>query len=229
MSSSIVTVCASSTFETLISFTKFKTAILGTTATSTIDDDAMTNTLRNATDACETYVGRILRQQVMSERVPSFGGLVLDVEQTPVQTVTQILNDPDGGGAVIGSTTYSIMNQKSGLIYRSLGWAWSAGIVTDLVGHVVPGSELRIFQVDYTGGFVESTAISTGLSMPHDIEQACLETAKSWWLGRLNNPSVVEKAVGDLRVKFSGADARELQRSPIPTRAQGLLSPYQRV
>lgn len=221
---SILTVCASSTFEQLASKEKLK-AVLSVTTTD--DDDLMDDILDRVTVAAETFVGRCLRKQTYLESVAGHGDLYLLVSSRPVQSVTSILE----GESLVTSTSYALVNPLGGMIYRTLGWKWTAGTLTELIDHVIPGSELNTFVVEYVGGYVPSTTTSTEIGVPRDIEGAVLEAAKSWYLGRKQSLTISEKTVGDLRIRYS-QDSRNQGgggEPALPSRVEAILSPYQSV
>lgn len=217
----ILTVCTSSTFEQLASKEKLKAVL---SVTSTDDDDLMDDILDRVSAAAETFVGRCLRKQTYVEKAPGYGDLYLELSQRPVQSVVSILK----GTAEVESTSYSLTNPLSGMVYRELGWTWTAGTLTELVDHVVPGSELTTFETEYVAGYVPSSATSTEVGVPRDIEAAVLEAAKDWYLGRKQSLTVSEKAVGDLRIRYSrdGRGGVSMGEPALPSRVEALLEPY---
>ena len=218
----ILTVCASSTYDQLASKERLKD-VLG--VTSTDDDDLMDDILDRATEAVERHVGRILRRQTYLEKAPAHGDLYLEVSQRPVTSIASILKDTD----TVSSTSYELTSPMSGLVYRALGWSWTAGLITELIDHVVPGSELNRYTVEYTAGYVPSSATSTELGVPRDIERAVLETSKAWYLGRKMNPNILEKDVDGLRIKYArsgGGTQGRVSEGALPAQVEALLSPY---
>ena len=69
---------------------------------------------------------------------------------------------------------------------------------------VTPNSEYDHFNVEYVGGYAEPGITTTEIELPRDLEQATLEIAKSWYLSRKRDNSIVEKKVGDLWIKTAG-------------------------
>jgi len=53
-----------------------------------------------------------------------------------------------------------------------------------------------------------------------DVEKACIETVKSWWLERAKDPGVAEKQVGSLRIRYGDVAL------PVPAICVGLLRPW---
>jgi hypothetical protein len=214
----VVSVCSSAEFETLASLSQFKSVL---SVTSTDNDDLMTDVLKNATGAIESYLGRTLRRQTYYEKVASYGSMFLQVSNTPVQSISRILKDD----FLVSSTEYEIARAESGSIYRQYGWSWTAGTVTDLVPHALPGTERLSFAVEYKGGYVESTSTSTDLGMPPSIVQATIEVGKAWYSGRGRNPLVKMKKVGDYSIEYND----QMGKAELPKSALALLQDFQRV
>ena len=220
----ILTVCSSSTFDSLVSLTSLKT-LLGTTTTD--DDDLMTDILKRMTNAVEDYIGYPLRRQTYYEKIASYGSMVLQVKNTPVQSISRILKDD----VLISSTEYELGLPESGHIYRPYGWSWTAGTVTDLVPHAMPGTERKNFSVEYIAGYVESTSTSTDEGMPLALQEAGLEISKAWyknvgkkiWDGRTQ--MVARKQVGDLEITYE----QKSVGGAFPDKATALLKSYQRL
>jgi hypothetical protein len=58
------------------------------------------------------------------------------------------------------------------------------------------------------------------------VERAAIEAVKSWYLRASEDPDVVEKQVGDLRMRWSGSE--EVSLLPLPAVCVGLLRPWVR-
>jgi hypothetical protein len=61
-------------------------------------------------------------------------------------------------------------------------------------------------------------------NLPADVERACVETVKAWYLGRLRDPRVTAKSVGDLSLSFNAA----ANDRAIPASVTKILSAYKR-
>lgn len=62
-----------------------------------------------------------------------------------------------------------------------------------------------------------------------DVEKACIETVKTWWLERKQNDRVVERQIGGLRVRRDDAVGAGGDPLGLPPIAVGLLRPWVRV
>lgn len=58
------------------------------------------------------------------------------------------------------------------------------------------------------------------------VERASIEAVKSWYQRRAEDPDVVEKQVGDLRIRYGESD--EAMQLPLPAVVVGLLRPWVR-
>ena len=70
---------------------------------------------------------------------------------------------------------------------------------------------------------IKTIAVRT---LPGDIEQACLETVKAWYLGKGRDPGIVSRSVGDLSITY--AQPQNLPQT-LPFSAIGLLGPWVRM
>lgn len=195
-------VCTSSTDSSLLSLTAYKAAI-GTTTTA--DDSIMQSALDRATALIEGYIGYPLRRQVYQETLGGYGSLELQVTRTPLRAIESIYF----GSELIDPTSYDIGNEGAGLIYRELGWPWTAGIDYDLMPRITPRSEARTYTAVYESGYClnGSTAdgwLTTGETVPPYIEAATIEAATYLYKGAGRDPSIASKKIGDLSVTYRG-------------------------
>lgn len=195
-------VCTSSTESSLLSLTSYKAAI-GTTTTA--DDTIIQSALDRATSLIEGYIGYPLRRQVYQETLGGYGSLELQVSRTPLRAIESIYY----GSELVDPTSYDISNEGAGLIYRELGWPWTAGIDWDLMPRVTPKSESRTYTAVYEAGYCQngSTAdgwVTTGESVPPEIEAATIAAATFLYKGASRDPSVQSKKIGDLSVTYQG-------------------------
>ena len=222
-------VCTSSTESSLLSLTAYKAAV-GTTTTA--DDDIMESALSRATALIEGYVGYPLRRQVYSETLGGYGSMELQVTRTPLRAIESIYY----GSELVDPTSYDIANEGAGLIYRELGWPWTAGIDWDLSPRVTPKSEARTYTAVYESGYcingsTEDGWLTTGEAVPAEIEAATIAAATYLYKGASRDPSVQSKKIGDLSVTYQGGGAAFDGSSPsvgLPDSVKGMLSHLRR-
>jgi hypothetical protein len=213
-----------------MSLTVYK-ATVGTT--STADDMKMQYALDRATALIEGYVGYPLRRQVYEETVAGYGSNELQVSRTPLKAIESILYSTDE----VDPTSYDIANEGAGLIYRELGWPWTAGVEYDLVPHVSPRSELRTYTAVYEAGYcvngsTEDGWLTTGEAVPGDIEAALEVTTTFLYKNAGRDPSVESKRIGDLAITYRGGGksvgASGSISMGLPDVVKGMLEPYRR-
>lgn len=224
-------VCTSSTESSLLSLTAYKAAV-GTTTTA--DDDIMQSALNRATALIEGYLGYPLRRQVYEETLAGYGSLELQVSRTPLKAIESIYY----GSELVDPTSYDIANEGAGLIYRELGWPWTAGIDWDLSPRVTPKSESKAYTAVYESGYCVngSTAdgwVTTGESVPGEIESATIAAATFLYKGASRDPTVQSKKIGDLSVTYQGGGSAGFGGggSPsigLPDSVKGMLSHLRR-
>lgn len=220
-------VCTSSTESALMSLTVYK-ATLGTT--STAEDVQMQYALDRATALIEGYIGYPLKRQVYHETVQGYGSYELAVSRTPLLAVESILHTTEE----VDPSSYDIGNAGAGLIYRELGWPWTAGVEYDLVQHVVPRSELKSYTVVYEAGYCVngSTAdgwLTTGEPVPSDIESALVHAATFIYKSAGRDLSIESKKIGDLSITYhGGSQPGQSQGEGLPQIVKGMLAPYRR-
>lgn len=222
-------VCTSSTESSLLSLTAYKAAV-GTTTTA--DDDIMQSALNRATALIEGYVGYPLRRQVYSETLAGYGSLELQVTRTPLKSIESIYY----GSELVDPTSYDIANEGAGLIYRELGWPWTAGIDWDLSPRVTPKSEAKTYTAVYEAGYCVSGStadgwLTTGEAVPAELEAAAIATATFLYKGASRDPSVQSKKIGDLSITYQGGGSAFGGSSPsvgLPDSVKGMLSHLRR-
>jgi hypothetical protein len=218
--------CSSSTGETLTTLANFKLALNGvTTATSTGEDDFMTQLITRATKTVERYIGYPLRHASYSETLPAWDSNRLMVSRTPIQSVAAISHLPEMSS--VTTTSWYVENPEAGIIHRDLGWYWSAGVAYDLEAHIIPNSELRVFQVDYDAGFVLAGSTTTYETVPDDLEEAILDTAVAFYRSVGQDPTMQSQKIGDLSITYArGQSGNALTVTP---KAEALLQRWRRI
>jgi len=222
--------------------TGYVKSLMGTTSTA---DDATLDTLITAASKwAESFVGYGLSAQRYLELAPGYGSRRLMLSQMPLRAIP---NGPftasDTGEAIeIDSTTIRV-NRAAGLLDRNEGWAWTAPLVPRPFGFGLTetqwsGQEEPLFLVDFVAGYTYggvstgsnlwSTRLgttSTGRTLPQDIEDGVALKVIEMFDGV---EGVLEKQVGDLRVRFASL-GRERDANNMLTPAEKRLAPYRRM
>lgn len=222
-------VCTSSTESSMLSLTAYKAAV-GTTTTA--DDEIMQSALNRATALIEGYIGYPLRRQVYLETLAGYGSLELQVTRTPLRAIEAIYY----GSELVDPSSYDIASEGAGLIYRELGWPWSAGIDWDLSPRVTPKSESRSYTAVYESGYcingsTEDGWLTTGEPVPAEIESAAIAAATFLYKGAGRDPSIQTKKIGDLSITYQGGGSAfggGSQSVGLPDSVKGMLSHLRR-
>ena len=206
--------CIASTDFDLTTTAKVKD-LLGTTLTS--DDAHLSDLIRRISKMAETYVGYPLVAQAYRETLPGFGSRRLMLGRTPVRAILGFWDSTSSADASTFLTSEYRLDPEEGFIDRDAGWAWSAPYVpapfsVPLADQPWAGQERPTYMVEYVAGYTRggldtghalySTTkgtTSTGRTLPEDIEAAVAGRVVSIFNG---DESVVEKSVGDLRIRY---------------------------
>lgn len=209
-----------------MSLTAYKAAV-GTTTTA--DDDTMQSALNRATALIEGYVGYPLRRSVYQETLSGYGSLELQVSRTPLFAVESIMQ----GTETVDPDSYDIANHGAGLIYRELGWPWTAGVEWDLMPHPVHKSEKRSYVAVYEAGYcvngsTESGWLTTGESVPADIEAALVHATTFLHKSAGRDLTVTSKRIGDLSITYQDGSQSGSSSVGLNDVVKGMLSQHRR-
>jgi hypothetical protein len=158
--------------------------------------------LDGASSAWSSYCGRVFGSEVVTETVPGNDRYSLIMGRRPLASVSEVRQDDD----VVDTDNYQIESDVAGLLYNVNRWTSLTNKRPDY------------WAVDYTAGYVLPNHGGTQ-TLPGDIEQACLETVKTWYLGRCRDMTIRSEQVGEyVDRSFTG--------QALPLIAQNLLKPW---
>jgi hypothetical protein len=210
-------------------------ALLGTTETS--DDSLINSMITVASRWADNYVGYPLSAAGYRETLSGFGGRRMILSRRPVRSVDSLWSATDTGTATTYLTSEFKVDRDDGFLERDEGFAWDAPGVprpfsVPLGVAYWAGEEESPWLADYTAGYTysgvttdsdiwstEHGTTSTGRTLPEDIEHAVLMKAAELYE---DEGDIVERSVGDLRLKYA------TNRSGMPTKspAETLLDQY---
>lgn len=224
----MIQVCTSSTQEQLARLGDLMT-LLGTSASSSGQDAALTRATRWVETFITAQQGGSIRRQVYLETLAGYGGQRLMLDRTPVWSIQRMFDDTSTDTATeYCSTDRRLANAEAGFVeltnFRTFEWDWiDAGPI-----HFspIPGAINRRWMLVYEAGWqleMSSTAndwltTTTGQTLPADIEQAVLLKAAELYQG--GSMGMESMQVGPLRMNWSSEAS-----DPVVD----LLSPYRRV
>ncbi len=154
-------------------------------------DQFIDRLIRQASDAIERWTGRVFAKETVRETLAAVGRVDLVLSRTPIIGVTSVKIDGDA------ITDYSIRDAEAGFLFRETGWPTS-----ERRGHVITafltGETKDVIEVEYEGGYyLPGGEESFDPTLPEDVERACIETVKGWWLARERDPAIQSEKIGD--------------------------------
>jgi len=161
--------------------------------------DALLNTLiEQASSFIKNYCEREFGRATYREFVPSYGNQYLVLSQTPIQSVEYIkLMDYE-----IPQSNYLILKDK-GMIYSRYGWSWEILLYGKTVTSIpIPGSEIPIYEVKYTAGYVLPSETTDGERLPTIIERVCIDLVKIYYYSAQRDVSIGSERFGDYSVTY---------------------------
>jgi len=177
--------------------------------TDTAQDAKINQGIKYASDFIRRYTGRTFAEQTIIETIRGYGTNYLTLSLYPITNIAAILQE----GEVI--TDFEISDPGAGLIYRRVGWDWSAASFGGISADPVPNSEDYIFSVQYTGGYCMPCAVGCTRTLPYDLEQAAIELIGMYLDSTPLNVSQIK--VGDYSTTY---------KTGIPTTITAILNQY---
>lgn len=187
------------------------------TITGASDDARIEKTIDRASDFCERWCGRLLKEIVhAAERHPGPDAPRFFVPHAPIKTSATIavtLNgevqtvwrteadgDPENKDVLVGRSHPDAQLFVPDILYRAGGWRPSSA-----------GNPFNVL-LSWTGGFA---------TIPDDLQEACLLIAQKAWRDEQRQLTEV------VAINTPGGGVT-LMDTAIPSRAQELLTPFRR-
>lgn len=176
------------------------------------------------------------------------GSQLLGVTYVPILAITQVLQDTelltqiDPTDPTVPDATdgYYVDDAEAGAIYRAAGWGQTVALMSwgweaYASRYILPGGTLiQRYRVTYRAGYTLPLTLAAGGQpgptdpppLPGAVEQACIETVKTWWFARDRDPDLRTVAVQS-QGHMSYNLAPE-QTGVLPVAALGLLRNHRR-
>lgn len=174
-----------------------------------------------ASNAIEQYLNRKLIYGQWTENIGASGRTFLRVTRPPLRSIISISYQ----GAALASTDYEVYEQQvdgagnlvpseSGLIYRQIGWTWTAPFMLAAAPYQAAGQEFDIYQVIYLGGYqlpqfdgqagVGGSVLAPAIAadLPFELEKACIDTAVSIYRRNGWDRNVLSESFADAKVTY---------------------------
>jgi hypothetical protein len=187
---------------------------------TTIDNDKLLEDLiEQASDFIHDYCDKEFARETVTETIQSRGGPILMTARTPIQSITYIELD----GSSVSSTAYEIDDADAGMIWKEDGF--SNTIITDSIINEYPTKHgRRNWAVKYVAGYVLPNSTQGARTLPYDLERACINIVKSWFLDRKADPNLRYQKIGDAaEARFDSLEAVGLGPTTL-----GILNRYRR-
>ena len=172
---------------TLLETVKTELEISGSTS-----DGILTEFIQQASDYIETYTGRTFAKETIEETFQSRGSRKLMVSKYPLVSISYIEQD----GTSIASTSYEIDNAETGVIWRESGFAHTV-LSNEYITLQPTRDGRRDWKVRYVAGYDMPGTTGVDRDFPHDLERACIDMVKTWFLTKTADPLVQRHQTGD--------------------------------
>lgn len=212
-----LTVNTSSPHKLLTSLTAVKRE-LGI-STSLENDKLLWDLIGQASGFIHDFCDKEFAREVVTETLPSRGGPILMTARVPIQSIEYIELD----GSSVSSTSYEIDDAEAGMIWKEDGFTHT--IITDSLANEYPTRYgRRDWTVKYTAGYILPESTQGARTLPHDLERACINIVKSWFLDRKADPNLRYQKIGDAaEARFDNIEAVGLSPTTL-----GILNRYRR-
>jgi len=204
-------------------------AELGIATGDTSQDDFLTRAINSASALIERYCNRPFSYAAAEvEKLAGYGTTRLVVKRTPLKTITSIAFD----GATILATDYAIEDAEAGFIFRRTGWLWTASNISGVVYAPYPGSEEKLYQVTYAGGYVTPAQVDAApvppppapvRDLPYDLEDAAIRLAVQRYHDKGSELGISSESLMSYSVSYGGKSV-----NGIPEEIATLLNGYAR-
>jgi len=158
--------------------------------------ESLLQTLINQASAfVERYCNRTFALQKYKETIAAHGSLYLPLSMRPVIAVDTV---EENGHPI---TDYVLETPDSGLLYRRVGWGWKPMLNWVITWQPLPNADIQTYEVVYTAGYILPN--DTARTLPYDIERACIEIIKGWYVDIEAGRRIQSESIGDYSVTYA--------------------------
>lgn len=187
------------------------------------EDDRLNRLINVASDRLEKELGRKLARKQVTEKVAGYGTLTLRVSRTPLLSVSSITFDDEA----VSSNDYEIWDAEAGEIRSDCGaWANTARISGVLAPTPIAGTQQKLFEVSYTGGYVTpQQASDTGdtRTLPSDIEQAVIQYAVMLYHGESRPGDIAKESIDGASTTYRDDQRPAIWRDLVADESPGVM------
>lgn len=186
------------------------------------NDTALNRILDQASSMITRYCGREFARETIVETLPGNGKFTLLLTRTPIVSISAITYD----GVTVSADDYSIREPEAGIIYNRYGWNETARASQGLSQNPILSSRENLYSVTYVAGYIlPSFTDPAGANLPYDIERACLDIAKGYWVNPGINTVIQSESVPDV----ASVTYRDMsQAGAMPAHVREILDSWKR-
>lgn len=190
---------------------------LSIASTDASDDKLISDLIDYASDYIRSYTDRDFHLKTITETRPSRGSNYMVLSYRPLRTLTWAQLD----GTSVSSTTYEVDDAEAAIVWRERGWDHTV-IFDNFITQRPTRFGRRDWSFRYQAGYILPGSTEGTRDLPKDIEKACIEIVKSWYLRQSQDPSVKREEVGEAMIEYFDGT----YETAVPKSSLDLLGPY---
>lgn len=184
------------------------------------DDTVLVYAIREASDLIKSYCGREFARETVTETFVGNGMVDVTLTRTPVISISAM----SYAGTTVSSTSYEIQSPNAGILRRKDDvWTNSEYTRWNVEPYRVPLGGKNDWSVTYVSGYITPGSTEGQRTLPFDVERACVDIVKSFYLRREDDPNVKHQRTGD------ASETRFDTVHGIPLGAEDILKRWRRI
>lgn len=220
-----ITVLSASSTQNLTTLDTLKVE-LGISISDMEDDEVLEKMITRASELIAVECGRVFGAERVAETLRGAKSRLLRLSRAPIIEVESLLEDS------VPITDWVLEDAELGALYRDAGWGYSYLGGWDssawASGYILPGTSAYRYIATYTGGYLlpsQTAGDPVAPPLPGPIEQAALETVKSWYNSREGGSDDLSAVrVGNLSITYQST--RRQETHALSPQVAGMLRHY---
>ncbi len=200
------------------------------------DDSQLERYINEASAFCATYCNRKFeRATITDEKHTGRGGEKLVLERRPINSANvAAMTIKYNGTTVTATDNIEIHDADAGILYYSLGWYGMSNYLPGVASYFAARTERALWQITYDGGYVTPNQAASGgtydgdtITLPADLEGACIRLAMFFWKRRNTNAALSTQTIGDASEGYAPIYSKALTELPgFPPEVVTVLNRY---